>query len=84
MAYNHAFDRVGLKSNVLVCPTFVSKSINELSKILSNSLEAYIADRQTMTMTLTLFKGIGIHVGLQCVIVVFPDHTHLLLDKQNF
>ena len=20
-------------------------------------------------------------VGLQCVIVVFPDHTHLLLDR---
>ena len=22
-------------------------------------------------------------VGLQCVIVVFPDHTHLLFDWQN-
>ena len=23
-------------------------------------------------------------VGLQCVIVVFPDHTHLLLDRSKF
>ena len=34
----------------------------------------------TINNTLWLFLTVP-WVGLQCVIVVFPDHTHLLIDE---
>ena len=82
---------IGLKSNVMITRYYkIAKIIIDKKEVLSTEDRWFLVPGDFFTygciprkVSLRLYVSIMLWVGLLCVIVVFPDHTHLLFTQTH-